>query len=147
MPHHFIETPTLQAMKLVLNGGVLSGKSVVDGTGKIRDLNGLTLIIRSTTVTFSDVTGVGLTYAQVKAAIEAVVTGATVLWLDGHLALSHASGVTVDSAGTANTIFGFSATVDSVGVVYAFPAGSAPRVLGVEPGARADSYFAWVEVS
>jgi hypothetical protein len=146
MPHHFIEAPTLQSLKFTLNGGVLGGVKVVNGSGKMMGLHGLTLIIRSTTVTFSDATGVGLTYAQVKAAIEAAVAGVTVVFVDGCLGLKHASGVVVDKDGTANAIFGFGKAADITGVVYAFPAGSAPRVLDVSPGARVDSYFAWVEV-
>lgn len=145
MPHNFIEAATLQALKLVLNGGVLSGRAIVDGTGKVQGLHGLTLIINTATVTFSDPTGAGLTYAAVKAAIEAVATGVTVTFSAGRMVLAHASGVTVDKDGTANAIFGFNNSVDTVGTVYAFPAGSAPRVVSVGCGTREDSYFAWVE--
>ena len=145
MAHNFIEAPTLQALKLVINGGVLSGRAVVDGTGKMMGLHGLTLIINTSTVTFSDPTGVGLTYAQVKAAIEAAAAGVTVTFSAGRLAFAHASGVTVDKDGTANAIFGFNNSVDTVGKVYAFPAGAAPRVVSVGCGTREDSYFAWVE--
>lgn len=147
MAHNFIEAPTLQALKLVLNGGVLSGRAVVDGTGKMMGLHGLTLIINTTTVTFSDPTGAGLSYTAVRAAIEAVATGVTVTFSAGRMVLAHASGVTVDKDGTANTIFGFDKNADTVGTAYAFPAGTAPRVVSIAPGAREDSYFAWVEVT
>lgn len=146
MAQQFIEASTLQGLELIINGGVLGGTKLVGVSGKVQSLHGLTLIVNTVTVTFSDPTGVGLTYQQIKTAIEAVVTGAAVRFIDGQLAIEHATGVTVGAAGTANSIFGFPAA-NVVGTVYAPPDGSAPRVLSVGASPRMDSYYAHVEVT
>ena len=146
MAQRFIETVTLEQLAFVINGGVMGGVPVVTVAGRVMDLHGLTLIVRSITVTFSDPTGQGLTYAQVKSAIETLVSGSTVQFFDGHLAISHASGVTVGATGTANAKFGFPKK-NVVGVVYNPPDGSIPRVINVGGGARGDSYYAHVEVA
>lgn len=146
MAQQFIETVTLEQLAFIINGGVMGGVPVVSVGGKMMDLHGLTLIVNTVTVTFSDPTGQGLTYAQVKSAIETAVSGSTVKFLDGRLAISHASGVTVGATGTANARFGFS-NKNVSGVVYNPPDGAIPRVINVGGGARGDSYYAHVEVS
>jgi hypothetical protein len=146
MAQRFIEASTLQSLEFILNGGVVGGVNVVNISGRMMDLHGKTLIVNSVTVTFSDPTGQGLTYQQVKLAIEAVVAGTTVSFVDGRLAIRHATGVTVGGLGTANAVFGFP-KVDTVGVVYAPPDGTAPRVLSIGAGAKGDSYYAHLEVT
>jgi hypothetical protein len=146
MAQQFIETVTLEQLAFIINGGVMGGVSVVTVAGKVMDLHNKTLVVSSTTVTFSDPTGQGLTYAQIKAAIEGAVASSTVKFIEGHIAVSHASGVTVGGTGTANAKFGFP-TKDVVGVVYNPPDGAAPRVINVGGGARGDSYYAHVEVT
>jgi hypothetical protein len=116
-------------------------------------LHNLTLIINTTTVTFSDAGGQGIklydgpTGDSIKKEIEDTVAGVTASFRDGRLALEHASGVTVDKDGTANAIFGFGKSADNVGTVYNFPSGAAPRVVSIGSSPRMDNYFAHVEVT
>ncbi len=147
MPFRTLNFSDPEAMDLTLNGGVMGGVSVASVSGKVMGLHGLTLIVRTTTVTFSDATGAGLTLAQIKTAVQAVA-GVTASWSSGRLMLKHVSGVTVDKDGTANSIFGFDGAsgVDTVGVVYAPPSGAAPRVLFIGRTPAGDGYFVTAEV-
>jgi hypothetical protein len=136
-------------MDFFLNGGVKGGKRVVSGAdkGRIHGLHDLTLIVNAETTTFSDASGVGLTPAQVKAAIEAATTSLTVVWRDGCLAFLHASSVTVGSAGTANRIFGFSSSEDSVNQPFGTPGSSAPAIVTISGSPTGDSIQVLLEIS
>lgn len=130
---HTFATPN--EVEFFLNGGVVGGKSVVGIGGKVLGLHGTTLVFNSPagTVTFSDATGAGLTYQQVKAAIEAVHATVTVSFDHGRIRLVDSGGaVSLDKTGTANTIFGFSTGSDTVGVAYAAPGGAAPALVTVD---------------
>lgn len=132
-------------MELALTGGVQGGRSVVSIERKIQGLHGLTLLVNAATVTFSDPTGTGLTLAQVKQAIDTAAS-VTSTYVDGKLTLRRTGAVTVLKTGTANPIFGFSTDADTVGVVYAPPTGSAPRLLFITPSPSSDSLVVTVEV-
>jgi len=150
MPHSFIQASNLGELATQLNGGVVGGKSITRSQGKLQGLHGLTLIINTSTVSFSDANGAGIPLlgtGSIKALIEAAVAGVQVAYSDEKLVLTHASGVTVDKDGTANTLFGFDDSADTVGVLYAALDGAVPRVLNVSAGARMDSFFAYVEVA
>ena len=150
MAQKFIEVGSLLDLEFILAGGVMGGRDMSNPEGLVHGLHGLTLIIGIQTVTFTDATGAGYpligTTKSIKKAIEDATTGVTATWRGGKLALSHASGVTVDKDGTANAAFGFGKSADKVGVVYGVPSAGAPRVIAVSAGARMDSYFAHVEV-
>ena len=151
MAHDFIAAATLNELKHILNGGVIGGKQVSNPEGLVHGLHGLVFKINTFTVTFADAAGVGYKLVDatrsIKQEIEDVVTGSTVSFIDGRLAIALPAGITVKkTAGTANNAFGFSSATDQVGVVYNFPAGAAPRVLSIGSSPRGDNYFAHVEV-
>ena len=104
----------------------------------------------TSTITFSDITGVGLTPLQIKNAIETVIPSLSVNFGNYKMQIRDASGISgtvVNRAGTANPIFGFSSTSDVVGLVYGPPgSASAPCCHAVSPGVRLDSYLAFLEV-
>lgn len=132
-------------MDFALNGGVVGGRLVLAGASRLFDMHDQTLIINGTTVTFDDSSGAGLTAAQLKAQIEDAVGGSLVSWVSGALGITHASGVTVGSAGTSNRVFGFSATTDTVSTVYAPPDGVAPRILFIGASPGSEGYAVTVE--
>lgn len=138
-----------QLMDLFLNGGAIGGKKIVSATdkGRILGLDGLTLIIGAETVTFVDAAGTGLTLAAIKTQIEAGTTGVTVSFYDGYLVLSAATALTVVSTGTANPVFGFSSSANTVGVLYNPPDGLAPRVLFIGASPAGDSYAVTLELA
>lgn len=151
MANKFIAASTLRELEFILNGGVIGGKQLASPEGVVHGLNGLTLIINTTTVTFTDTTGAGYklndAVKSIKQEIEDAVAGVTVEFLEGgRLGLKHATGVTLDKDGTANALFGFGKTTDIVGTVYAPPDGTAPRVLGTGASPRGDNYYAHCEV-
>jgi hypothetical protein len=144
----FIETGSLTQLEHILNGGVTGGAKLPLSGGKVLGLHGLTLILGGGTTTFSDATGAGLSLKEVKTAIEAGAAGTKVLISDGTLSLvksTPTTPITVVKTGTANSIFGFSSSADTVGTVYATNT-TPPRLIAVTHGPRADSYFATVEV-
>lgn len=147
--HAFIQTANLTELAILLNGGVIGSRPLNKAAGRVQGLDGLTLIINTTTVTFSDSDGVGLILVgtdSIKAVIEDAVTGVTVSYMEGKLVLAHATGVTVAKTGTANSVFGFDTDAATVGTVYGgYDATEAPRVINVSAGARMDSFFAYVE--
>lgn len=152
MAHKFLAAATLQELEFILNGGVMGGNNLNSPEGYVLGLDTKTLIIGVTTVTFSDPTGVGIKLYDstggdsIVKEIEDTVAGVSASFRSGRLALEHASGVTVDKDGTANAIFGFSKGSDTVGVVYNFPGGAAPRVVSIGSSPRMDNYFAHLEV-
>lgn len=132
-----------------LNGGICGGRQLPGG--KILGLHGLTLIFNtpSATVTFSDPTGVGLSVQDIATQITTVASTLKVGYYNGYMRIieiSPSGGVVLDSAGTANTIFGFSAAADTTGTVYAPPDGDAPRLVDFESSARMDGFAIVVEV-
>lgn len=150
MAHSFIEASSLQTLKMLLNGGVQGGAQLSSSDGKVDGLHNLTLIINTTTVTFSDANGAGLPLVgtgSIKGVIELAVAGVTVTYDAGRLVLHHATGVTVDKTGTANSRFGFTKVANTVGIVYGMPGDAAPSVVSIGGGVRMDSYFAHVEVT
>lgn len=151
MAHDFIEAPTLRALRAILNGGVMGSNDLTASKnyqrGKLFGLHGLTLLIGSDTVTFSDSTNAGLTLAEVKAAIEAGASGVVAVFEERRLALLASAAITVGEVGTANPVFGFNTTSDTVGTLFGFFDDAAPRVLEVGAGARADGFYAYVEMT
>lgn len=146
------EFDTVKDMEFFLRGGVTGGRQVVNQFGRVHGLDGLTLIFVSPsgTVTFSDPTGAGLTFAEIADQITTAIGTLSVNWLDGslHLVLtSPSAAVTVDKDGTANTVFGFSKKKDHAGQVFNGPAGAVPRLVETNNKSRLDGYYAIVEVS
>lgn len=140
-------------MDFFLNGGVAGGVDVRKALGKIgKDLgmglfglNGLTLIINGSTVTFVDAADKGLSLETIRALIAAGVAGTTVTWADGKLQVAHATSVTVNKDGTANKVFGFSKAVDSLAVPINPPDGAPPRITTIGAGPHADAFYVTVE--
>lgn len=135
-------------LELFLNGAVIGGTQLVNSDGRVYGLNGLTLIIGTETVTFTDAAGEGYklidSVKSIKKEIEDATTGVTAGFIDGQLLLQKTGGLTVKKDGTANAVFGFSKLSDVVGVAYAGPGGSAPKCHSI--GADLDSYTALLEV-
>ena len=134
-----------------LQGGVSVSKAAAASGGKLRGLNGLTLNINATLVTFVDAAdaGIPLTGAgSIKSVIEAAVSGSLVSWEDGKLTLAHASGITLLSSGTANKYFGFpTGGASLVGTVHNPPGGAAPRVLFIGASPTGEGYSVTLELS
>ncbi len=137
------------ALDRFLNGATIGGANLLKyknyAQGRIQGLDGLTLDIDGSTVTFVDTPAVGLTFAEIKAAIEAATTDVDVSWEDGALVLFKVGGLVVAETGTANPIFGFSSATPTSGTVYAGPEGAAPRWVTINGGPRMDSYFCVTE--
>jgi hypothetical protein len=150
MPFRTENFSNTAAMDFFLNGGLLGGtdlrKSLVT-KGRLQGLDGKTLVINGETVTFADPTRAGLTLGEVKTAIEAGTTGVEVVWTDGRLGLANATSVTVGSTGTANSIFGFSSTVDSVNQPYNLPGGAAPAIVAISGSPTGDSISVVLDVA
>ena len=138
-------------MDRFLNGGVMGGQDLTKSkhyrNGKVYNLHGKTLKLNAATCTFADAANAGRTFAQIKTAIQAALAGTTVTWQDGHLVVALAAGLTVQSDGTSNPIFGFSSATDMVGTVYNGPAGAVPRWLVIDGGPRMDGYYVVTEVA
>jgi hypothetical protein len=81
MANKFIAAATLRELEFILNGGVVGGKQLANSSGVVLGLHGLTLIINTATVTFSDPTGVGYKLndatKSIKKEIEDATTGVT----------------------------------------------------------------------
>jgi hypothetical protein len=113
-----------EALERFLHGGVQGGASLLGG---VPGLEGKTLIFNKPvveTVTFIAGTVPGKhTVAEIIDQIEAGTTGvvAGVLGPDANLTLvegSPSAGVTIDTAGTANALLGFSSDADTAGTAY-----------------------------
>jgi hypothetical protein len=138
-----------------LNGAVVGGQvAITGGTGSatgvgvgISGLVGTTLIFVQPavgTVTFAASSGAGgsaaspntnpdpntLLFMDIKAQIEAVMTGVTVK-LDGEgrmviVEKTSTNGVTINKTGTSNRLLGFDSAQNSVGKIYAPPPSATP---------------------
>lgn len=136
-------------MEHTLNGGLIGGAASLGG---VFGLTGKTLIFNSpssTTVTFT--AGVDPnkhTFAEVKGQIETALATVRVLPVgpNGQVAIievTPSGGVDIDKTGTANTLLGFSADVDTVGAVYAYdPTPTPPCVFQIYYDARSGSHVA-----
>ena len=137
-------------LELFLNGAVVGGKPIANLAGVIRGLDGLTLIIDTDTVTFTDTLDEGYklidSTKSIKQEIEDAATGVEVSFVNGIMVLKKTGGLTVSKSGTANAIFGFSKATDVVGVAYAGPSGTAPKCwsIGTDEG---EGFLAFLETT
>lgn len=127
--------PGLTELNTFLQGGVIGGNApplqnaqLVGGGARLAvfGLHGLTLEFLSPTVqtvTFSDPSGLGLSYNEILQQIRSAFGGPGVVspsFFSKRLLLIESFpslGVTLDSSGTANSIFGFSTSNDTSGAV------------------------------
>jgi hypothetical protein len=135
---------TIDEVQTFLNGGVWSGSKIQQVQGPpsnqgpgITGLVGLTLIFvgpgPTGTVTFVASSGSNadpntLLFSDIKAQIQAAIATLSVTTFDGYLTIQEvtpANGVTVSSAGTANTLLGFDSGHNTVGRFYLPAASSA----------------------
>lgn len=135
--------------EFTLNGGIASGASI---GGRIMGLHGKTLIFiePAGTVTFSDATGVGLSPSEVQTQVQAVHAGLKVQFVDRYMRIIEdvpATGVCLDKDGTANSIFGFSTSADTIGVRYGSLSGGPPLLVSLQETATRDGYLAVVETA
>lgn len=145
------EFDVLKDMEVFLQGGITGGRRVVDGSGRIQGLHGLTLIFLAPacTVTFSDPTGEGLKLSDIQDQISAVSAVIQASWRDQFLTLMRTpatANVSLDKDGTANAVFGFSSNKDTTGTYFNGPTGSAPKFLETNNKTRLDGYYVVVEV-
>lgn len=143
------EFQTSEDIQLFLSGGVVGGRILANQTGRVQNLHNKTLIIGLITVTFNEALGAaglggGLTVKEICQQIVAAAVLVTPGLINGRLSITElapAVGVTVDHAGTANPLLGFSATTDTVGVVIKAPGLGAPEFIGITTKFAADGYL------
>ena len=146
------EFDNIRDVEFFLCGGIKGGRKLVLHTGgRVLGLHGLTLVFSSpaATVTFADASGEGLTLSDIIDQIVAAVPTLSVSWRDGVINLilsTPTAAVVLDSTGTANTLFGFSASSDHAGHYFNGPSGVTPRFIQAQPKARFDGYYVVVEV-
>lgn len=133
----------------LLNGGVIGADLK---SGGIDDLVGkvITFTAPAGTKTFTQGTKYPgrLTFDEIKTQLEAAITNLRVVMIDRKIAFRHATAataVTLAAAGgdTARPLLGVPLGAVA-GVVYAGPAGSAPKVSSMQPGAG-DTVFVLTE--
>jgi hypothetical protein len=146
---------TIDEVQSFLNGAVSSGNTVNQVQGSpsnhgpgITGLVGLTLIFAGPgptgTVTFVASSGSNpdpntLLFKDIKTQIEAAIATLKVTLYDGYLTIieaTPANGVTVSSAGTANTLLGFDTANNTVGKYY--------LPLGAQAAPATPPYWVWV---
>lgn len=134
--------PDIVEMQYFLNGAIKCSPFPKNhqGPSGFYGLIGKTLIFTSPaagTVTFSaaadqaDIDPNILQLQDIKAQVQAVMTGVVVTTVNGRLTFVEAtptSGVAITSAGTANSILGFDSANATVGKVYAAPGSASPAV-------------------
>lgn len=141
---------TVEDVNFFLHGGVSGGPMTLQQGGTVPNLNLATLIFLApaVTVTFTDTSGVGLTAAQIAGQIVAAAPAIVPSFRNNvwrFSAPSTGAGVQVSKTGTANPIFGFSDSLNTVGKFYNSFLGAVPRLLEVGSKARLDGYFVVVE--
>jgi hypothetical protein len=136
---------TIDEVQNFLNGGIQSGSTVMQVQGPpsnkgpgITGLVGLTLIFvgpgPTGTVTFTASSGSNpdpntLLFSDIKAQIQAAIATLKVTMFDGYLCVQEvtpANGVSVSSAGTANSLLGFDSSINTVGKFYPPASSAAP---------------------
>jgi hypothetical protein len=142
---------TIEDVNFFLQGGVNGGPLTLQQGGTVPGLNGLQLIFTApaAVVTFVDNTGVGLSAAQIAAQIVAVNAAIRPSFRNNvwrFSAPSSSAGVKISKTGTANAVFGFSDSLDTVGTFFNSLVGAVPRLVEVGSKARLDGYFVVVEV-
>jgi len=158
--HKFRE---ITEMNTFFAGGIIGGndiswfgQSIAGQGGGAKDapvLAGLTLIFTQPsahTVTF--VTGADpygrLQFSEIKSQIAAGVAGLTINAFAGRLVLvetTPTNGVTITSAGTANSVFGFDTNASTVGKIYGTPFGSTPTApyVGMAYSSNDNMHVVW----
>jgi len=139
------EFQTAQEAELFFRGGIRGGRQVSNQYGRVQNLHGLTLIINAVVVTLDETIGAagfgaGLTMLEISTQITAAIPAVTSFWANGYLNLVELApqlGVTVDAAGTANSIFGFSGSTDAIGTVI-----DGPSIVSFNSKPSKDGYVA-----
>ena len=155
----------LKLVELILQGGIIGGADIVREASKTATLvgsspqvtaqsglflHGKTLVFNapSATVTFAATPAnvqVPMTLPTAIAQIHTQTSNAVkVQLIDGKLAIvdSDASAaVDLDETGTANSIFGFDSTGDTVGTLYNAPGGGAPELVEVMNTLNENTYL------
>ncbi len=153
----------IRDMSLFLRGGIKAGPLPSTQLGgaspagrRVTGLDGLTLVFvqpAAVTVTFSDASGQGLTFAQVISEIETAIAAVQARFIDNCLQLEEATpsaGVSINLAtSTAAGKFGWRAdggAGTATNVPYNPPDGAAPRFIDFSTTPTADGYALIVEV-
>lgn len=140
----------LTELNVFLQGGVIGGRSLRSAVSSAGDpsvnegiyrLDGKTLIFNSPaseTVTFASTNAIQqepMTLQQVKTQIEAQTTGVVVRWTKGGrlllIEVTPASSVTIDEAGTANSLLGFDTSGDTVGAFVNSDGSTSPFIISL----------------